>query len=145
MDDCIFCAILEGRKEVSFVYQDDSVSAFMDIQPINPGHILIVPNAHAASLADLDPATGGRLFQIGQRLAAALRSSRLRCEGINFFLADGEIAHQEIFHVHLHVFPRYREDGFRIQVGSHYHTRPSRTLLESHASAVRKCLEEDAK
>ncbi len=116
----------------------------MDIQPINPGHILVVPNVHTACLADLDPVTGGLLFQTAQRLAAALRSSKLRCEGINFFLADGEAAHQEIFHVHLHVFPRYRGDGFRLQVGSRYHDKPSRATLEAHASAVRKGLEEAA-
>lgn len=145
MDGCIFCAILEGRKEASFVYQDELVSAFMDIQPINPGHILVVPNVHTACLADLDLITGGRLFQTAQRLASALRSSKLRCEGVNFFLADGEAAHQEIFHVHLHVFPRYRGDRFRIQVGGHYHIQPSRALLESHAAAVKKCLEKEAR
>ena len=95
MNDCIFCAILEGRKEASFVYQEDSVSAFMDIQPINPGHILIVPNVHAAYLVDLNLDTGARLFQTAQCLAATLRFSRLRCQGVNFFLADGEAAHQE--------------------------------------------------
>jgi histidine triad (HIT) family protein len=138
MEDCIFCAILEGRKEASFVYRDESVSAFMDIRPINPGHILVVPNMHTAFLADLDPEAGGRLFKTGQRLAIALRNSRLRCEGVNFFLADGEAAHQEIFHVHLHVFPRYKGDGFRIQVGSRYDVKPSRASLDSHAAAVKK-------
>jgi len=142
MDDCIFCAILEGREEASFVYRDETVSAFMDIQPINAGHILVVPSEHAAFLADLEPETGGRIFQTGQRLAEALQNSDLRCEGINFFLADGEAAHQEIFHVHLHVFPRYKGDGFHIQVGSQYHERPSRDSLESHAAALRKVLKE---
>jgi hypothetical protein len=85
MDDCLFCRILDGRDEASFVYRDQYVSAFMDIQSINSGHILIVPNQHAAYLAELDPEIGGRLFQTGQSPAAALRLSPLRCEGVNFF------------------------------------------------------------
>jgi histidine triad (HIT) family protein len=141
MTGCIFCAIIQGREEASFVYRDDSVSAFMDIQPINPGHVLIVPNAHAAYLEELEPETGSQLFKTGQRLAAALRKSKLRCEGINFFLADGEAAHQEIFHVHLHVLPRYQGDGLRIQVGDSYHDKPSRDSLEFHAAAIRKKLD----
>ncbi len=107
MDHCIFCAILAGRAPASIVYQDGLVTAFMDIRPVNPGHTLIVPNRHAAHLQDLDGETAAHMFQVGQRLAGALYQSGLRCEGVNFFLADGEAAGQEVFHVHLHVFPRY--------------------------------------
>jgi histidine triad (HIT) family protein len=144
MNGYLFCAILEGREEASFVYRDECVSAFMDIRPINLGHVLIVPNRHASLLEDLVSETGGRLFMMAQRLAAALRSSPLRCDGVNFFLADEAAAHQEVFHVHLHVFPRYRGDGFRIQVGKQYDVPPKRAALESHADVIKKQLHDAA-
>ena len=76
----------------------------MDIQPVNPGHLLVVPNVHGMYLADVEPDVGARMFIVAQRLAAAIRASGVRCEGVNFFLADGVAAGQEIFHAHLHVF-----------------------------------------
>jgi len=138
MTDCIFCKILAGQLPASFVYRDETCAAFMDIQPVNPGHVLVIPNDHAASLADLDPSTGAHLFRIGQRMAAALRASGIRCEGVNFFLADGEAAGQEVFHVHLHVFPRYAGDGFGLTFGPGYITLPPRTNLDEIAAMLRK-------
>lgn len=122
------------------MYQDEQVTAFLDIQPLNPGHLLVVPNDHAAFLADLDPDVGGHLFRVGQRLANALHHSNLRCEGVNMFLADGEAAMQEVFHVHLHVFPRYTNDGFGLTFGPHYWTKPPRAELETAAQQIRMVL-----
>jgi histidine triad (HIT) family protein len=137
MANCTFCDILTGRLPASPVYQDEICSVFMDIRPVNPGHVLVIPKLHAASLAELDENTGGHLFAVGQRVAAALRRSGIRCEGINFFLADGESAGQEIFHVHLHIFPRYDGDGFGLQFGPHYDKRPSRAELDAVAEKIR--------
>ncbi len=64
MPDCIFCGILDGSGEASVVYKDEIVTAFMDIQPVNPGHILVIPNHHTANLADLDPQTGVSYRQV---------------------------------------------------------------------------------
>jgi histidine triad (HIT) family protein len=150
MSECIFCRILRGELPASIVYQDEVCTAFMDIQPVNPGHTLIVPNHHAAFLAELDTETGGHLFGVGQRVAAALRAvastgpadelpgSGLRCEGVNFFLADGEAAFQEVFHVHLHVFPRFRGDGFGLRFGPDYRSLPPRAELDSVAAKLRE-------
>ncbi len=140
MESCIFCEMIDGQGEITFVYQDELVSAFMDIQPVNAGHILVVPNEHATNLADLPGETGAHLFQVAQRLAAALRSAGLRCEGVNFFLADGEAAGQEVFHVHLHVFPRYKDDGFGLTFSERYFTMPPRSALEEAALAIRQQL-----
>ena len=140
MDDCIFCRILAGRAPATVVWRDEACTAFMDIQPVNPGHVLVVANVHAAQLADLDEDTAAHLMRIGHRLTAALRASGLRCEGVNLFLADGEAAMQEIFHVHLHVFPRYAGDGFGLRFGPHYRERPGRTALEAAAEQVRAAL-----
>jgi histidine triad (HIT) family protein len=137
MTDCVFCRILAGELPGSFVYRDERVAAFMDIQPVNPGHLLVVPLAHAPYLADLDPNDGERMFRVAQRLGAALRASGVRCEGVNLFLADGEAAMQEVFHAHLHVFPRYPGDGFGLRFGAHYGTHPPREELDAVAEQVR--------
>jgi histidine triad (HIT) family protein len=122
------------------VYRDEDVSVLMDIQPINDGHMLVIPNRHAAGLEALDPAVGARLFRVAQRAARALRASGLPCDGVNLFLADGAAAMQEVFHVHLHVIPRVAGDGFGFRFAKAYFVKPSRPQLESAASAVRTAL-----
>ncbi|MHA2092239.1 MAG: HIT family protein [Candidatus Kariarchaeaceae archaeon] len=129
MNLCIFCKIINDEAESSLVYQDDMVSAFMDIQPVNPGHLLIIPNKHAAYLENLDYEVGGHIFQIGHKLSQALRKSDIKCEGVNLFLADGEAAFQEVFYVHLHVIPRFVGDGFRFIFDESYFQLPLREEL----------------
>jgi histidine triad (HIT) family protein len=138
--DCIFCRILAGQMPGTFVHRDAECAAFMDIQPVNPGHLLVVPVRHAPHLAELDAATAGRMMQVAQRLGAALRASGLRCEGVNLLLADGAAAMQEVFHVHLHVFPRFRGDGFGLRFGPHYSERPPRDALDAAAARIRAAL-----
>lgn len=135
--DCIFCEILAGTAAAAFVHQDSLCSAFMDIQPINPGHMLVVPNRHAARLAELKEEEGTQIFRIAHRLAAAVRMSGLRCEGVNLFLADGGAAMQEVPHVHLHVFPRYVEDGFGLTFPPDYPRALNVNGLEAVAERIR--------
>ncbi len=111
--------------------------AFMDIRPINSGHFLVIPKAHAAHLADLSPEEGGRVFEMARGLAAALRRSGVKCEGVNIHLADEAVAGQEIFHVHLHVYPRYAGDGVGLRMGPRYGTMPKREELDRQAEAIR--------
>lgn len=139
--DCIFCKILAGEAEASLVYRDETCAAFMDIQPVNPGHMLVLPNRHAAYLSDLTEEEGAQIFRVAQRLAAALRQSGIRCEGVNLFLADGEAAMQEIFHVHLHLFPRYDADGFGLKFPPSYYQKPQREELDEAAEKIKRALE----
>ncbi|HEU0186195.1 MAG TPA: HIT family protein [Blastocatellia bacterium] len=135
-DDCVICKLLSGELEVSMVYQDDRCSAFLDHQPVNPGHTLVVPNRHASNLAELREEEGAYLFRIAQRIAAALRKSGVRCEGVNIRLADGEAAGQGVFHSHLHIIPRYVGDGFGLTFGPHYWNKPERQELNAIADKI---------
>jgi histidine triad (HIT) family protein len=139
---CVFCQIVQGQQQASCVYSDEHVVAFMDIQPVNEGHLLVVPRAHAGGLYDLDPEVGGHLFQVAMDLAAGLRRSNVRCEGVNLFLADGPAAGQEVFHVHLHVLPRFRGDGFGFRFGPDYGEQPNRATLDKVAAAIQRAMEE---
>jgi histidine triad (HIT) family protein len=134
MSDCVFCAILRGEQPGSLFYADNEVVGLLDINPVTAGHALIIPRCHAADLAALDEPTGQRLWTVAQRTAAALRASGLRCEGVNLFLADGEAAFQEVFHVHLHVFPRYAGDGFTLNAD--WSQRPPRAVLDTAAATL---------
>jgi diadenosine tetraphosphate (Ap4A) HIT family hydrolase len=134
-EPCVFCEIIAGRAESSLAYEDAHVIAFMDIRPLTPGHVLVVPRVHADCLEALDEELGAHLFRAGHRLARALRRSGLPCEGVNLFLADGQAAFQEVFHVHLHVLPRTAGDGFRIKADWR---RPGRAELNLAAEQVRR-------
>jgi diadenosine tetraphosphate (Ap4A) HIT family hydrolase len=132
------------------VYRDECCYALMDIQPVNPGHLLVIPLEHSASLAELDPNTGSHMFAVAQRLAAALYradanpANGLRCQGVNLVLADGPVAGQEVFHVHLHVIPRFAGDGFGFRFGPGYASRPSRSTLDQAAAEIRAALGDEA-
>jgi histidine triad (HIT) family protein len=134
--DCLFCRLVAGDEDVSVVHEAERTVVFMDIQPVVRGHMLVVSRAHAAYLADLDPDDGAAIFRSGQLAVAALRASSLRCEGVNLFLADGEAAGQEVFHVHLHVVPRYEGDGFGLRLPPDYSVRP-RAELDEAAESLR--------
>ena len=137
---CAFCDIVRGQAPASMVYADERCIAFMDIQPVLTGHLLVIPRVHVASLEDLDPDMGAHLFRVGMKLAAAMRRSALHCEGINFFLADGEAAGQDVFHVHLHILPRFHGDNFGFRFPPGYWDRPSRDTLDALAAQIREAL-----
>jgi|SRR5262245_17506123 histidine triad (HIT) family protein len=138
MSDCIFCKILVGKEESSIIYQDEICTALLDIEPITPGHTLIIPNRHAMNLANLDEQTGAHLFRIAQRVAAAIGRSVLKCEGVNLLLSDGEVAGQEVFHTHLHVLPRFKGDGFGFKLPSECGIKAEREELDAVAEQIRK-------
>jgi histidine triad (HIT) family protein len=141
MADCIFCSILSGKAPASFIYRDDVVAAFMDIQPVNLGHVLIVPIRHAQLMADVRAEEAAAMMRVAHETTAALRASTLQCEGVNYFLADGEAAMQEVFHAHLHVFPRFKGDGFGLRLSDEYYTRrPPRPELDEQATELRALL-----
>ncbi|OAS84222.1 MULTISPECIES: HIT family protein [Metabacillus] len=133
-NECIFCSIISGDIPSSEVYKDDLVIAFMDISPVNKGHLLVIPNNHYEYLSDVPEEIAARMFTVGQKLAIAIRNSGVKCEGINFFLSDGEAAFQEVFHSHLHVFPRFKGDAFKIDAD--WSVNPSRTDLDEVAKKI---------
>ena len=109
--NCLFCRIVAGEIPSTKIYEDDLVYAFLDISPINKGHVLVVPKEHHESSATIPEATAGRMFHVGSRIGVALRR-KLDYDAFNLHLADGAAAGQVVMHAHLHVVPRGVEDGF---------------------------------
>ncbi len=132
--NCIFCKIIKGALPASRVYEDKQVIAFMDIMPVNHGHVLVVPKTHFPELSDMDEDTGAHLFRTAMRIEKALRRSGVQCEGTNLLQNNGSAAFQEVMHVHLHIIPRFREDQVRVHLGQR---KASRQELEQHALKIK--------
>lgn len=113
MSDCIFCRIVAGKAPARFIHCGENCSAFLDIHPLNPGHLLVVPNTHYARMKDLPESIAGEMFALANRIFTAVLESGLKCDGANFFLSDGEQAGQEVSHCHLHLAPRFKGDGVK--------------------------------
>jgi histidine triad (HIT) family protein len=114
--------------------------AFLDIQPINPGHVLVIPKYHAESMENLPEEDAAHMMRVGQIVDKALRRSELRCEGVNMVIADGRAAGQDVDHIHLHVFPRFKDDGFEINIQSGSRKPPGREQLDETAGKLKQAL-----
>ncbi len=136
--DCIFCKIIRREAPASFIYEDETVAAFLDLFPINPGHILIIPKHHAVLTHELPANIYARLMDVTLKMCQALRESAFHKEGILWFLADGPPM-QEVPHVHMHVVPRAKGDGFKIVMPPSRAKTP-RSELDRVADALKKRL-----
>jgi len=134
-EPCIFCDIVRGTSPASWVYQDDTVVAFMDIQPITQGHMLVVPREHAVLMTDINETAAMRTFRVARKLAAVARHT-LGASGINILVMDGEAAYQDVPHFHVHVIPRYPRDGFGLTFPDSYEQKPPRAQLDAIAAAL---------
>ena len=112
-DKCIFCKIVNGKLPSHKIFENDHTIAFLDINPINPGHVLVVPKNHYKTLREIDEAMGVELFKTVMLVEKVVAESG--CEGTNVFQNNGKQAGQEIEHVHFHIVPRYPDDSFRFK------------------------------
>jgi histidine triad (HIT) family protein len=110
MSDCVFCKIRDGQIPSTRVYEDDRTLCFMDINPLNAGHCLVVTRAHAATLYEAAPEDLQAAIVTAQRVAQAIREA-LAPEGLNVLQANGPAAFQSVPHLHLHLVPRWTGDG----------------------------------
>ncbi len=108
--DCIFCGIVRGEIDAEIVFEDEATVAFLDIRPLFPGHVLLVPREHHVTIEDLPEEQVERFFLNGRRLAAAVREA-MGAEGT--FVAMNNVVSQSVPHLHLHVVPRVKGDGLR--------------------------------
>lgn len=132
---CIFCELIHGGGEVSICYEDGESIAFMDIQPVNPGHVLVVPRDHYESLNDVPPELAMHLFDVALRLGPIVR--RLTgSDDLNIVVNSGEAAGQNVFHYHVHLIPRRADDGFDVPLPFGASPMPDRTFLDAMAARI---------
>ena len=137
-DDCIFCKIIAGNSPSSKLFEDDDVYVFLDVQPVNSGHTLIIPKLHTELIGELSDELLGKLMVTAKKVEEMIKKTSLKAEGFNLFLADGEAAFQEVFHVHLHVIPRFNGDGFGLTFPRGYENKPSKEELEKVCTEIRE-------
>lgn len=113
----------------------------MDRRPYNVGHFLVIPLEHVANLSELATDIGEKVFRVARQVAETLRHSDVRCERINLFLADGAVTGQEVFHSHLHVIPRFEDDGFETLDALVKYVEVSRDQLDATAAKIRSEIE----
>ena len=119
MNDCLFCKIIKEDIPSAKIYEDNETFAFLDINPVNPGHTLVVPKKHSHNLFDMGHAELCAVMKTTKKLAGAIKSA-LSADGINIEMNNDPAAGQIIFHAHLHIVPRFAGDGFKHWPGTPY-------------------------
>ncbi len=109
---CIFCSIARGEEPAYILYDKQGILVFLDIYPVERGHLLVVPKEHYESSADIDICTASRVFATATVLSK-IYMNKLGAPGVNILLNSGQPAGQEILHFHVHVIPRWRGGGWR--------------------------------
>lgn len=136
MENCVFCRIARGELPASKVYEDDHVLVIMDIQSVNPGHMLVLVKAHHDNIYTLDDGLVAAAFGTAARMARAAKQA-YGCEGVTLLQANEIAGAQTVFHFHIHVLPRWRDDGMALAWPA---KNPSREALEEMALRVRAAL-----
>ena len=110
MEDCIFCRIIRKQEHAIVVYEDEQSIAFLDKYPLNPGHTLVLPKKHYVTMTEMPPDEVGKLFvSVAKVMKGVHRATR--AHGINIGQSNGRAASQEVFHMHVHVIPRFSDDS----------------------------------
>lgn len=106
----IFSKIIAREVPADIVYESDTILAFLDIKPLQPGHTLVIPKEESVDGIECSPELMGEIMAVAQKIAR-VQKEVLGCDGVNFFMSNGAAAGQEVFHTHLHVIPRFEDDG----------------------------------
>ena len=133
---CIFCAIASGDAPARIVHDDERTLAFMDLFPLTRGHALVIPKAHCENLFDADPEDVAAVMRTAQHVArGAMRA--YSADGLNLLQTNGAVAMQTVFHLHVHVLPRYVDDGFKVSFDRRMGTDEE---LDDAATTLRRAL-----
>lgn len=133
---CIFCEIIQGRIPCEQVYATRTILAFLDIAPVHPGHVLVVPKTHYPTLAEIPMELGNDLLEALRRVSGAVMRG-VNAAGLNVIMNNHRVAGQLVDHAHFHVIPRHENDGLQLWPQSKYH---SQEQMQSVAAAIRTAM-----
>ena len=112
-ENCIFCKIANGEIPAATLYEDSDFRVILDLGPASKGHALILPKKHAANIYELPDETAGKAMILAKHMATRIKDA-LHCDGFNIVQNNGEIAGQTVFHFHMHIIPRYKNDTVNV-------------------------------
>ena len=133
MADCVFCRIMAKQIPATVVHEDEHTLAFMDIGQVNPGHVLVALKKHAENIFALDDAQAAAVFRSAAKVARAIRGA-FEPQGLSVYQANGAAAGQTVFHLHIHLVPRYEGDGMALTWPV---KNPPRDKLADYAEKIR--------
>lgn len=144
----MFCAIVAGRAPASIVYWDEAALAFMDVNPVRPGHVLVIPTAHRAQIWELGEAESVAVYRRLPALASALKAA-VAADAVTIFSRNGRAAGQTVFHLHFHLVPVHARDPLLRRRGRRVtfrlvHGRAARAALDALARRIRARLRDGA-
>lgn len=135
-ENCVFCRIARGELPASKVFEDEHTMAIMDIQSVNPGHMLVLVKPHRANIYALEDELASAVFRTAARMARAAKKA-FGCEGVTLLQANEKAGAQTVFHFHIHVLPRWEGDGMELAWPA---KNPPREALEDMAAKLRNAL-----
>jgi len=129
MDNCIFCKIIKGEVPADKIYEDDKFLAFLDITPVNLGHTLLIPKEHHKDLFEIPDDTLCEIGPVIKKIAIAVKEGT-KADAINIGMNNGPVAGQVVFHAHIHIMPRFSNDGYKLWHGKDYDKNNSQKIAE---------------
>ena len=135
MEDCIFCKIINGEIPCSKVYENDKVLAFLDISPVNKGHALVIPKEHYKDLLSLPDNVLAEVAKVGKKVAKAVMKAT-GADGFNLGQNNGKTAGQVVMHFHLHIIPRFEDDGLILWPQGKYEGKEEEEIAEKISSLL---------
>ena len=132
---CIFCDLIRGAGEVSICYEDSIAIAFLDVQPVNPGHVLVVPREHYEVLQDIPKDVGAHLYRVAAKLIPHVQTASGATD-MNIVVNSGAAAGQSVMHYHIHLIPRRAADGFDVPLPFPGSQMPNRQQLDGMAARI---------
>lgn len=113
-ENCVFCKIAAGDIPSSTIYEDNDFKVILDISPATKGHAIIIPKVHAKNIFELPDDLASKVFVVAKKVATGMKEA-LKCDGFNILQNNEEVAGQTVFHFHMHLIPRYKEDKVTIK------------------------------
>jgi histidine triad (HIT) family protein len=140
--NCVFCSIIGGEETVSIIHEDEEIIAFLDIQPLHPGHVLVLPKTHYKDLFFVPEELAARTFATARRILPGLRKAT-GSRAVNLFSPNGAAGGQDIFHFHLHLIPVPEGTPFPLQLPDPSAAVPSRSELDVMAARIGRCIHDE--
>nr|PZN91763.1 MAG: HIT family protein [bacterium] len=140
-ESCVFCRIIGGEETVSIVHEDDRAIAFMDIQPVSPGHTLVVSRDHYPTLFEMPDDLAAHCLQVAKRIAPGIRRAT-GADAINVFSANGRAGGQDVLHFHIHLIPVREGEEFALQLPPADAPIPSRSELDVMAARISRAIQD---
>ncbi len=135
MGDCIFCKIVNGGAPAALVYEDDNTLAFMDLGQVNPGHVIVAVKPHIRDIYALNDELAAAVFRTAMRIAQAVKKA-MQPEGITLLQANEAVGWQTVFHFHIHVLPRHKDDGVTLTWPTKHPSKEELDLLSARVKAA---------